>query len=853
MRTRSLNVGCKLLHSNAHRKCFTSAVRRNESKFYLLVMFPYPSGTLHVGHFRVYTIADVLARYRRLLGSKLIFPMGWDAFGLPAENAAIQHRVAPATWTQDNITKMKAQMLKMGTSFDWNRELSTCDPEFYRWTQFIFIEMYKAGLAYQKEALVNWDPVDCTVLANEQVDDEGRAERSGAVVEKKLLRQWFLKISEYTESLLGGLDTIEWPSNVKQLQKNWIGKSSGLQFDFKLSDSIGLSVFTTRPDTVNEVEFVCVSPYHPLLDSCIPASHSKEVCEFLVSARKCALHDDPTAMKGIWTGLTAASPFTGRKVPVYIGTYVDAQYATGAVMGVPAHDERDRRFASLMGIEISLNGAESSVMRSRKELADDAFRKAEQAGFGKAVTQYRLRDWLISRQRLWGTPIPIIHCTSCGTMPVPDNQLPVTFPSDMPMHDYAERDSVVNEWAKCQCPKCKGPALRETDTMDTFVDSSWYWVRYLDPKNSKQLCSPEIAKDDLPVDLYVGGVEHAILHLLYARFVYKFLTDRGFIPNHSPDHAVGNEPFKRLFSQGMVQGKTYKCPDSGRYLRISDLDLTDGDTPRIRSTGLLAKVSWEKMSKSKYNGVNPEEVIDEHGLDAARLYVLHKAAPQDELMWDSRAILGVQRFMERIRKLVKQRTEQTSPKKPKSGNRVTFSDEAIDLRLHVHRTLDLVTEAFESTYLLNQAISDLIKLSQRLEKSAAHLHSASQENSDYSTWLRAYDEGLFILLRMMQPFAPKMASEAWETLCLLDSTFPRSIGQAGWPKVDEHALVEVMETCVVMVNGRKVDALRVSKDVMQREPDLIELARKRLSSPALQQKPKRIVVANGGKVVNFVF
>ena len=560
----------------------------DKPKFYALSMFPYPSGNLHMGHVRNYVITDVIARFKRMQGYRVLHPMGWDAFGLPAENAAIEREIPPGQWTQQNIAQMKQQLQKLGLSLDWEREVTTCSPDYYRWTQWLFLQFYEAGLAYQKEAAVNWDPIDQTVLANEQVDSEGRSWRSGAQVERKLLRQWFLKITDYAEQLLNDLDKLPgWPERVKLMQANWIGKSVGAYLEFPIQDSQEkIGVFTTRPDTVFGVSYVVLAPEHPLTLQVTTAKQKKAVKAFIKSVAKESelertAEDKPK--RGVLTGGTAINPFNGEEIPILIADYVLVEYGTGAVMGVPAHDTRDFKFANDNNLPIrvvivpeneesddpvlSEAYTEAGIMINSGQFDGLASTKgktaiidyAETQGYGKARIQYRLRDWLISRQRYWGCPIPVIHCPNCGTVPVPDEDLPVTLPENVEFSGRgASPLAKLEDWINVPCPSCGEAAKRETDTMDTFIDSSWYYLRYTDAKNTEAVFSLDKVNSWMPIDQYVGGIEHAILHLLYSRFFTKVLRDRGLINC--------DEPFQRLLTQGMVQALTYKNPKTGKYV-----------------------------------------------------------------------------------------------------------------------------------------------------------------------------------------------------------------------------------------------------------------------------------------------
>src|SRR5919202_838721 len=732
----------------------------DKPKFYALSMFPYPSGNLHMGHVRNYTITDVMARVHRMQGYRVLHPMGWDAFGLPAENAAIQRGVHPAKWTYENIAHMKEQLQPLGFSIDWNRELATCSPDYYKWTQWIFLQFFQAGLAYQKEAAVNWDPVDQTVLANEQVDSEGRSWRSGAKVERKLLRQWFFKINDYAEELLNDLDKLTgWPERVKLMQANWIGKSVGAYLEFPI---IGMdekiAVFTTRPDTVYGVTYVVLAPEHPLTPKVTTEDRKAAVEAFIQevseeSELERTAEDKPK--RGIPTGGKAINPFTGEEIPIWIADYVLYEYGTGAVMGVPAHDIRDFQFATEQNLPIKVvivptdetdakvapkqaytdpgivvnsdlfNGMESTKAKG------EIIKYAEKQGWGKARIQYRLRDWLISRQRYWGAPIPVIHCPKCGIVPVPEADLPVQLPEDVEFKEGRVSSLAQLEgWADVPCPTCGTKALRETDTMDTFIDSSWYFLRFTDAKNDKQVFDPNKTNDWMPVDQYVGGIEHAILHLLYSRFFTKVLRDRGLLNF--------DEPFQRLLTQGMVQGLTYMNPTTGKWIPSDQVNPAD---PKDPETGEKLEVSYKTMSKSKYNGVAPEEVINKYGADTARMFILFKAPPEKDLEWDDADVEGQFRFLNRVWRLVTdftaqksgQATDQSKIQNPKSKIEK-------DLRRAIHTAIKAVTEDLEGEYQFNTAVSELMKLSNALT-------DAQCKDSP------VYVEGIETLILLLAPFA----------------------------------------------------------------------------------------------------
>jgi leucyl-tRNA synthetase len=819
-------------------------------KFYALAMFPYPSGNLHMGHVRVYTITDVIARLKRMQGYRVLNPMGWDAFGLPAENAAIERGVHPAKWTYQNTAQMKQQLERLGISFDWEKELATCSPDYYRWTQWIFLQFYNAGLAYQKEAAVNWDPIDQTVLANEQVDSEGRSWRSGAKVERKLLRQWFLKITAYAEELLNDLDKLPgWPEKVKLMQANWIGKSTGAYLEFLvvgMEDKI--PVFTTRPDTVFGVSYVVLAPEHPLVEK-VTTPEQKQTVEAFIKEVSQQSEMDRTAedkpKRGVPTGGKAINPFSNEEIPIWIADYVLYEYGTGAVMGVPAHDTRDFAFAKQYDLPIT-----TVIVPHDADNADEVLTEAytepgvmvnsgpcngetsegcklaiieyaEDEGYGERRIQYRLRDWLISRQRYWGAPIPIIHCPNCGAVPVPDEDLPVKLPENVEFSGRgASPLAKLEDWVNVPCPSCGTPAKRETDTMDTFMDSSWYFMRYPDAKNDQQVFDPKIGNDWMPVDQYVGGIEHAILHLLYSRFFTKVMRDRKLLKC--------DEPFSRLLTQGMVQGLTYKNPVTGKYIPSANVNAAD---PKDPETGEKLEVFYEKMSKSKYNGVDPLEVMGKYGADTARMFILFKAPPEKDLEWDDADVEGQFRFLNRVWRLVSEFAENTPVKSSKKTG--DLSKEEKDLRRAIHIAIKEITEDLDGEYQFNTAVSEMMKLSNALS-------DASCKNYP------VYREGIETLLKVLAPFSPHLAEELWQSLGYKDSIHTQS-----WPVVDSEALVVDEITLVIQVNGKTRGTIqapaKADKATLEELAKDSEVAQRYLEN----QEVKKVIVVPG-KLVNFV-
>ena len=842
--------------------------------FYALSMFPYPSGNLHMGHVRNYVITDVIARTARMRGHRVLHPMGWDAFGLPAENAAIERGVEPGDWTDRNIASMREQLRVLGLSIDWDRELTTCHSDYYRWTQWLFLQFLEAGLAYRREATVNWDPVDQTVLANEQVDGEGRSWRSGALVEKRQLRQWFLKITAYADQLLDDLPKLEgWPERVRTMQANWIGRSTGAELDFAVVDEGGqpsgdtITVFTTRPDTVFGVSYVVLAPDHPLVARLTTAEQATAVeafCDLVgrQSEQERTAEDGPK--RGVPIGARVCNPATGELVPLWIADYVLAEYGTGAVMGVPAHDQRDFLFARRHELPVRQviipegsdehadeGGAwtESGVLIHSGRFdgltstaAKGAITAAAEAeGWGRGKVQYRLRDWLISRQRYWGCPIPVIHCDSCGVVPVPADQLPVELPRQVAFSGKgASPLAQLDSWVQVACPCCGVPARRETDTMDTFMCSSWYYLRYSDPRNTELPFSRSAVDQWLPVDQYVGGIEHAILHLLYSRFFTKVLRDRGLLGF--------DEPFTRLLTQGMVQGITYKNPHSGQY--IAPADVADPTDPRDPNTGEVLEVFFEKMSKSKYNGVDPAAVIDRYGADTARMFILFKAPPEKDLEWDDADVEGQFRFLQRIWRLVEAAAgrgltltaagsclDGPPPRAPGDQADAPPANLAVperELRRAVHTAITAISEDLSGDYQFNTAVSELMKLSNAM---AEHLEAARPEVAT---------EALSILLTLLGPFAPHLAEELWHKL-----GGAGSIHRQHWPVADPAALVRDTIELVIQVKGKVRGNLEVPADADKATLERLALESEVAASWLEGKAPSRVIVVPG-KLVNLV-
>ena len=833
--------------------------------FYALSMFPYPSGNLHMGHVRNYVITDVIARVQRMRGDAVLHPMGWDAFGLPAENAAIERGIDPGVWTDHNIGQMRDQLGRLGLSIDWTREQATCHDDYYRWTQWLFLELQQGGLAYQKEAQVNWDPIDQTVLANEQVDADGKSWRSGAVVEKRLLRQWFLKITDYADALLDDLDQLKgWPERVRTMQANWIGRSKGAEIQFSLTGdaaaAVGadktITVFTTRPDTLFGASYVVLAPEHPLVDAITSADHRDAVTAFrdlmsTLSSDERTAEDQPK--RGLPIGAEVTNPVNGEKLPVWIADYVLADYGTGAVMGVPAHDERDFLFArrhelpvrvviQVPGADEHLNDGEAwtepGVLIHSGDFDGMASEEAKEAitakgrdeGWAQPKVQFRLRDWLISRQRYWGCPIPIIHCDSCGAVPVPREELPVRLPKDADLSGKGGSPlAQLESWVSVPCPCCGKPARRETDTMDTFMCSSWYFLRFADPRNSDAPFTPEAIARWLPVKQYVGGIEHAILHLLYARFFTKALRDRGLL--------TIDEPFERLLTQGMVQAVTYRNPRTGRYVapdRVSD----EGD-PRDPDDGGELEVLFEKMSKSKYNGVDPAAVIDRYGADTARMFILFKAPPEKDLEWDDADVEGQFRFLQRLWRLVESAATNADQPVCLSGDGAItlpaeLSESEQEVRRAVHTAIAEIGEDLNGDFQFNTAISELMKLSNALSGALETVNPAVRQ------------EALSALIRLLAPFAPHLAEEFWHRL-----KGSQSVHQQPWPIHDPAALVKDTIELVIQVKGKVRGSLQVPADADKARLEELALASDVAKKWLEGQSPRRVIVVPG-KLVNLV-
>ena len=827
------------------RQTFKADSNSAKPKAYVLEMFPYPSGRIHIGHVRNYTMGDVIARYRRMQGCEVLHPMGWDAFGMPAENAAMEKGVHPGGWTRDNIASMRKQLKRLGFALDWSRELATCEPEYYGHEQALFLDLYAAGLVYRKESAVNWDPVDHTVLANEQVID-GRGWRSGALVERRKLSQWFLKITDFAEELLDGLDTLEsWPEKVRSMQANWIGKSQGLTFRFALAASTAgfndITVYSTRPDTIYGASFVAIAADHPL--ALAMSEDNADLAAFCDECRRTgtsAAELETQEKRGFDTGLKAVHPLDPTwELPVFVANFVLMDYGTGAVFGVPAHDQRDLDFARKYMLPVTrvvaLEGEETAPIHTEAYTgpgriinsqfldgmsADEAkaavIARAESEGWGTGTTVWRLRDWGVSRQRYWGTPIPFIHCDACGVVPVPKDQLPVTLPEDVSFDVPGNPLARHPTWKHVPCPKCGADAVRETDTLDTFVDSSWYFLRFASQPSDKPFDRAEIAKW-LPVGQYIGGVEHAILHLLYARFWTRALA--------RIDKLDVAEPFASLFTQGMVTHETYfreaatQSEDGVAATRWFSPDEIDkrGDNAVEIATGEPVTVGRVvKMSKSKKNVVDPDEIVNQYGADAVRWFMLSDSPPERDLPWSEAGIEGCWRFVQRLWRVFN------------SVEAAEGQDKALERKLH--QTIDLVGKDIEALA-FNKAVAKIYELTNAIEK--------AEKSASRTIAIRA-------LAKLVAPMVPHLAEEAWELL-----SGHGLIADAAWPEVDPALLIEDEVTIAVQIKGKLRDTLTVAKGLPNEELERLALASDKVQR-SLDGAPIRKVIVVPDRLVNLV-
>ena len=852
----------------ATHQSFEVSEQPGKDTFYCLSMFPYPSGKLHMGHVRNYTIGDVIARYQRMQGKNVLQPMGWDAFGMPAENAAMQNQVAPAAWTYANIDYMKTQLKSLGLGIDWSREVTTCKPDYYRWEQWLFTRLFEKGVIYRKNGTVNWDPVDQTVLANEQVID-GRGWRSGALVEKREIPMYYFRITAYAEELLADLDKLDgWPEQVKTMQRNWIGKSYGADIEFAYDAATcggegRLKVYSTRPDTLMGATYVAVAAEHPLAQRA--AENNAELAAFIAECKSGSVAEADVATmekKGLATGQFVVHPLTGKQLPVFVANYVLWGYGEGAVMAVPAHDERDFEFANKYALPIvqvyrPASGENSfSASEWQAWYADKAslvtvnsgkydnldFQGAfdaivadlEAAGHGEKQTRFRLRDWGISRQRYWGCPIPIIHCASCGDVPVPQEQLPVVLPEDVVPDGAGSPLAKMPEFYECSCPKCGGAAKRETDTMDTFVESSWYYARYASPKCDTAMLDKAAASHWLPVDQYIGGIEHAILHLLYARFFHKLMRDEGLVDS--------DEPFRNLLTQGMVIAETYyRLQDNGAKLWFNPADVeVDTDAKgkaiaaRLKSDGLPVEIGGtEKMSKSKNNGVDPQTMIEQYGADTCRLFMMFAAPPEMSLEWSDSGVEGASRFLRRVWRLAH---AHVGAGLPGALDTAALDDAQKDVRRAIHLAIKQASQDVGLHHKFNTAIAQVMTLMNVLEKAPS---ASAQDRA-------LLQEGLEAVTLLLAPITPHISHALWQALGHGDAVI-----DAAWPAVDESALVQDTLTLVVQVNGKLRGNIAVPAAASREEVEAAARANENVLRFTEGQTIRKVIVVPG-KLVNIV-
>ena len=807
-------------------------VARDErrAKFYCLEMFPYPSGNIHIGHVRNYSIGDVLARYKRMKGFNVLHPIGWDSFGLPAENAAIERGVHPAKWTGSNIAKMKNQLKRLGFSYDWDREVTTCKPDYYRWNQWIFLQMFKKGLAYKKEAAVNFCPQCNTVLANEQVE-EGRCWRCSSEVEQRTLSQWFLKITDYAEELLERLDALPgWPERVKVMQKNWIGKSVGVLVNFRL-DGRDFPIFTTRPDTIYGVTFMAVAPEHPEVERIVAGAKNRAELQAFVDRvkkeDKIKRSSADYAKEGIFTGKRVENPLNGEKVPLYIANFVLMEYGTGAIMAVPGHDQRDFEFAKAYGlpVKVVIQNPERSLRAETMTQAytDDGVnvdsgpitglpnRKGieticghiEKKGLGARTVNFRLKDWLISRQRYWGTPIPVVYCESCGIQPVPEKDLPVILPEDVVFTASDNPLKSSERFLNALCPSCGKKARRETDTMDTFIDSSWYFERYCSPAEGFSPFSKEDVRYWMNVDQYIGGIEHAILHLLYSRFFTKFLRDIGLVQ--------ADEPFERLLTQGMVTKESYSCDEHGYLFPWEKTE--SGLCSKCGKPVAVGRV--EKMSKSKKNVIEPDQIIGRYGADTARLFILFASPPEKDLEWSESGVDGAFRFLNRVWRLfqpalglIRERQDRLAAygEAALHGTDGGLGRVEKEILFCAFKTIKKVSEDIEVRFHLNTAISSVMEMVNFYN--ALSLESIRGNERE----LLAYLFGMKSMLLILSPFIPHIAEELWH-----EAGFTSHLIDESWPGWNERLAQEEMVEVVIQVNGKVRSKLEVARDTGEAE------------------------------------
>ena len=857
----------------AAERAFNVSEDASKPKFYCLSMFPYPSGKLHMGHVRNYTIGDVRSRFKKMQGFNVLQPMGWDAFGMPAENAAINHQVAPSKWTYENIAYMRKQLQSLGFALDWEREIATCRPEYYRWEQLLFTKLFEKGIVYKKLGTVNWDPVDQTVLANEQVID-GRGWRSGALVEKREIPMYYFKITDYAEQLLADLDGLDWPEQVKTMQRNWIGKSRGMTVRFQVaadsreglpeSHREFVQVYTTRPDTLMGATYVAVAAEHPL--AAAAAEKQSALQAFIAECKAGSVAEADMATmekKGMPTGRFVINPLNGERLEVWVANYVLWGYGDGAVMAVPAHDERDFAFAKQYHLPIkqviSVDGQpfdaaqwqdwyadkENGVLVNSDEFnglnfqaAFDAIAaKLQAASAGEPKTQYRLRDWGISRQRYWGCPVPIIHCDTCGDVPVPEQDLPVVLPENVVPDGAGSPLAKMPEFYETKCPKCGGAAKRETDTMDTFVESSWYQFRYMSPRDDAHMVAPEAAAYWGQADQYIGGIEHAILHLLYARFFTKLMNDEGIVSVR--------EPFKQLLTQGMVLAATYyreSADGKKTWFNPAEVRVQTDDKGRPVSAVLEADGQpvviggVEKMSKSKNNGVDPQQIIDAYGADTARLFMMFASPPEQSLEWSDAGVEGAHRFLRRLWRTVYEFVQNGGSGASKfSGSQETLSGSLKDLRFKLHSTIAKVTDDYDRRQQFNTAIAAVMELLNQYDKtdtSGEHGQAVAREV-------------LEAVVLLLSPIVPHICETLWGELA------GGNLWQQSWPAVDNAALVQTEIEIRVQVNGKLRDKIQIAADADEAAVKAAALATAGAQKFMEGKEPKKIVVVPK-RLVNIV-
>ena len=838
---------------------FKAVEKPGQDKYYCLSMFPYPSGRLHMGHVRNYTIGDVIARYQRMLGKNVLQPMGWDAFGLPAENAAIKNKVAPAKWTRENIDYMRQQLKSLGFGYDWSREIATCDPDYYRWEQWLFTRLYRKGLVYKKTATVNWDPVDQTVLANEQVID-GRGWRSGAPVERREIPQWFLKITDYAQELLDDLEALEgrWPEQVRTMQRNWIGRSEGVELQFGIEGAEPLTVYTTRPDTLFGVTYVAVAAEHPLAKAA--AQNNPQLAAFIEECRHTKVAEADMATmekKGFDTGFVAIHPLTGARVPVWTANFVLMEYGSGAVMAVPAHDQRDWEFAHAYGLPIErvidpAEGGESDVSEeafvekgvlvnsgefsglTSQQAFDAIADKLAALGKGEKKVNFRLRDWGVSRQRYWGAPIPMIICGKCGDVPVPDDQLPVVLPEDVEFDGSGSPIKKMPSFYETTCPSCGGEAKRETDTFDTFMESSWYQDRFACPDQNQKMLD-ERADYWGPVDLYIGGIEHAILHLLYARFYHKLMRDEGLLSS--------DEPFANLLTQGMVVAETYyrSEPNGGKSWFNPAEVVTERDakgrviSAKLEADGQPVEIGGtEKMSKSKNNGVDPQTLVSRYGADTVRLFTMFASPPDQSLEWSDSGVEGAFRFLKRLWHLVQAHVEH-GPAPALDISALNADQQA--LRRKTHETIQKASDDIGRRFTFNTAIAAVMELSNAVSK-------AAEDSSEQGR--AVLQEALEAAVLILSPITPHISHELWQALGKDGAAV-----DARWPEADPAALVRDTLTLAVQVNGKLRGQIEIAADADQQSIEQAALEEPAVARFLDGKQPVKIIVVPK-RLVNLV-